>query len=564
MKKGFIATTLIYSFFLIFCAVLLSYIGISMHNKNLLNKANENIRNDIAEKIVGNIDIGSFVTLDLSTSLVDTKDVDWIVFNNSNGVTELVSSAIIFSNDDIDYIKNNVQSFHNACLSKTTRILSHDDLYTIIKNNVSTIRMLKSIVNVDNANNSIDYLLVNGNNVEKYTFNEPSSDTISLNEYISAVLADSNISTYNTGDNMNVRLVITIPNNIKIIGGSGSSSNPYRISTSTCYEDMSLVNKIIGNGYDNKNNYTIPGVDVSIRDEGLRTTQDDYGISYYFRGTVDNNYLLFAGKCWRIVRITGNGAIKLILYNNNNSNCNISDNSGYIMENSQPILSAYNANSNSNTYIGFMYNVNGTNYTQTHTNTNDSTILQKLKVWYDGAFSNEQKNKLADVIWCNDKSINTSLYNGYGRNTTYYLGEKRGNDPTNNPPSLICPSSNDTTKKLSKFTGSDTINGNGSLKGYKVGILTADEVAYAGLSGNNNTNNPASSYLLQGASLSWWTLTPRYFNTNAFIYYVNNVGRLNSTNANVNNTISIRPSIALNANTLVTGAGTINDPYVVQ
>lgn len=55
----------------------------------------------------------------------------------------------------------------------------------------------------------------------------------------------------------------------------------------------------------------------------LAGTNDDYGGSYYFRGAVKNNYVKFANKCWRIVRITGNGAIKLVLHNDNTSSAKI-------------------------------------------------------------------------------------------------------------------------------------------------------------------------------------------------------------------------------------------------
>ena len=41
-------------------------------------------------------------------------------------------------------------------------------------------------------------------------------------------------------------------------------------------------------------------------------TKDNYGYSYYFRGAVDNNYVKFADKYWRIVRVNGDGTIRII------------------------------------------------------------------------------------------------------------------------------------------------------------------------------------------------------------------------------------------------------------
>ena len=53
----------------------------------------------------------------------------------------------------------------------------------------------------------------------------------------------------------------------------------------------------------------------SLTDEGLIQMQDDRGISYYFRGAVNINYVSFAGLIWRVVRINGDGSTRLVLNN---------------------------------------------------------------------------------------------------------------------------------------------------------------------------------------------------------------------------------------------------------
>ena len=61
-KKGFIATSLIYSFFLVFCATLASYVAINIHNKMLLNKVTDQIREDLnSTKYVTDMPVGSYV-----------------------------------------------------------------------------------------------------------------------------------------------------------------------------------------------------------------------------------------------------------------------------------------------------------------------------------------------------------------------------------------------------------------------------------------------------------------------------------------------------------------------
>ncbi len=45
----------------------------------------------------------------------------------------------------------------------------------------------------------------------------------------------------------------------------------------------------------------------------LSKMNDDLGVSYYYRGGVEDNYINFANMCWRIVRIEGDGSTKIVL-----------------------------------------------------------------------------------------------------------------------------------------------------------------------------------------------------------------------------------------------------------
>lgn len=55
--------------------------------------------------------------------------------------------------------------------------------------------------------------------------------------------------------------------------------------------------------------------EIATLDEGLLKTVDDLGVAYYFRGKVSNNNVSFAGFNWKIVKINGDGSIKLVLDN---------------------------------------------------------------------------------------------------------------------------------------------------------------------------------------------------------------------------------------------------------
>ena len=342
---------------------------------------------------------------------------------------------------------------------------------------------------------------------------------------------------------------------------------------------------------------TTPGSEVSADTEAvLASTQDDYGTSYYFRGAVTNNFVEYANMCWRIVRITGDGSIKLVLYNYNgltstnntpasSTPCNVTGNDlAFARYEGDTYKSAFNSSSNDNTYVGFMFGAAGaTSYTAAHANTNASTILTNLNKWYTNVLSkqaNFNDSQLADTIWCNDKSVVTdTAFNpdsfslgtnyGYAKNANYYGAVKRllqasSLNAGGTGPSLICP--NDSNGgKLSKFTVRDTTYGNGALSSYaKVGLLTADEIAFAG--GVFNTSN--LKYYIRGNTNSnekWWTLSPYAF-TGTFtrVLTVDDYRNSPLSYYRVDYSGGVRPSLSLQSGVKISsGVGSATNPYKI-
>ena len=294
----------------------------------------------------------------------------------------------------------------------------------------------------------------------------------------------------------------------------------------------------------------------------LASTEDDYGTSYYFRGAVKNNYVQFANKCWRIVRITGDGSVKLVLHNDNTSGSsspcsskNNNDEAAFARYSGSSYISAFNSNYNDNAYMGFMYGATGaSDYASTHANTNKSDILKNLETWYNNNLKTYE-SKLADTIWCNDKStVSGGL--GYGTNATDYGAYNRL--ASTKQPTLKCPNDNN-GGKLSKFTVDDTTNGNGNLT-YKIGLLTADEIAFAGsISGYYNR----STYLQENTGTTWWwSLSPSNFDGDCASVWDVSSGSLYS--GGVYSHGGLRPAISLISSTSVTGNGTSDNPYVVK
>jgi len=310
---------------------------------------------------------------------------------------------------------------------------------------------------------------------------------------------------------------------------------------------------------------TTPGAAVSTASEALlASAEDDYGTSYYFRGTVTNNYVEFANKCWRIVRVGGDGSVKLILHNDNPTGvanpCDAANNSAsaaFARYSGETYKSAFNTNSNDNAYVGFKYGtVGASDYASAHANTNKSTILTNLETWYTNNLK-DYADAIADTVWCNYKTnVTDTTYDpygwnpnglGYGTNITYYGASQRllsaSNHAGGTGPGLKC------NGELSKINS-------------KVGLITADELAYAGYAyGSGNT----TTYLQENATDTyWWSLSPYYFNGGlAGVWGV--YGSDGSFgDSGVGYTYGVRPSISLKSTTNVTGEGTSSSPFIIS
>ena len=311
---------------------------------------------------------------------------------------------------------------------------------------------------------------------------------------------------------------------------------------------------------------TTPGAAVSTADEALlASTEDDYGTSYYFRGAVTNNYVEFANKCWRIIRVGGDGSVKLILHNDNPTgvanpcaSANNSASAAFARYSGTTYTSKFNEKEDDNAYVGFRYGTSGSStYTATHANTNKSTILTNLETWYNNNLKTYEK-VIADTVWCNDKTVTDKTYNpwnwsnvnglGYGTNVTIYGATQRlvstSRSAGGTGPSFKC------NGELSKITS-------------KVGLITADELAFAGYAHElENT----TTYLQENiGTLWWWSLSPYDFSSiGAAVWGVLGGNGYFSTSGVSDHAGGLRPSISLKSTTNVTGDGTSSSPFVVK
>ena len=297
----------------------------------------------------------------------------------------------------------------------------------------------------------------------------------------------------------------------------------------------------------------------------LASAEDDYGTSYYFRGAVKNNYVEFANKCWRIVRISGDGSVKLILHNDNATGvanpCDAANNSAsaaFARYSDETYTSAFNTNKDDNAYVGFKYGTPGSStYEATHANINNSTILTNLEAWYNNNLKTYE-SVIDDTVWCNDKTnVTDTTYDprsitpnglGYAKNVTIYGAMQR----------LV-------SKSFSTGGTGPSLKCNGELSkiNSKIGLITADELVLAGYA--FKLKNP-TTYLQEnatGTNTNWWSLSPIYYGgSDACVWLVN--GYYGALDLNyVNYTYGVRPSISLKSTTNVTGNGTSDKPYKV-
>ena len=228
--------------------------------------------------------------------------------------------------------------------------------------------------------------------------------------------------------------------------------------------------------------------------------------TYYFRGNVTNNYVKFAGQTWRIVRVNEDGTIRIVMQDGINNN------------------TSYAFNSNSNNYT-YMY----------YTNSQAKTTLES---WYQtniGSKTNLASKVASGNYYCEQAKAkySDSYISGNATMTTY-------------------------NKYTPDFKCSSDGNGKGLVNG-SVGLLTYDEVVYAG--GYYNQNN--SNYYLYNPAIYWWTMSPAGFSGSySYVWSVRTTGNISSNYVDITN--RLRPVLNLTADALATGSGTSSDPFVIS
>lgn len=355
---------------------------------------------------------------------------------------------------------------------------------------------------------------------------------------------------------------------------------------------LSLPLSVDGNELNVPSSTEFTGVETS--NVGLYKAEDDYGMSYYFRGASSTNYLSFAGFTWRIVRINGDGSIRLIMDGSldkvikEGETTPVYQNEKLIALDSDGSVS-FNSLYNDNAYVGYMYGeftTNSTSYDEAHQNKKSSKIKTYLDTFYEEYLSDYEKY-LADTMFCGDKTLAKSGIGGVATqigfgtgtaNRTYYAATERlrystgTTSITTATPTFKCAES--VTNTYSRYT-SDLNTSESTSKGvsvnndltYPIGLLSADELIFAGAwrSTYNTTYYLSDAYKNGTSHNFWWTMSPYIFRGANASGFLSSATTESLYESYIYNGYGVRPVINLRDDNLVlSGDGTKDSPYKLK
>ena len=381
------------------------------------------------------------------------------------------------------------------------------------------------------ASGTINYSLADLN-IVAITVDGEASDTIPEGNY---ELASTSYCTYKDGSTIE-GLTLKYDSNTKAF-----SITPYTTKGTKCYLDFvtattKKVDTILGTIEVNLDtpNFANTSCTSGCREAtvGIYETTDNLGTAYYYRGDVENNYVSFAGYYWRIIRINGDGSIRII-YDGTSAHTN-----GESSSDRQTGTSAYNSSYNQSYYVGYTWT--SAQRPSSQNSGTASTIKGVLDTWYSTNISGKglDDKVVSSPGFCNDRNTASGYSWVASGSTFYYAAYDRVYGSTQ--PTLQCSNTND-------------------IYTTKVGLITADEVRMAG--GTTSSNNSYYLYTRQ----YFWTMSPYYATSSGYarVFIVWSGGSLNYNHVSWT-APGVRPVLNLSADVTLTGSGTQTDPYVVS
>lgn len=272
---------------------------------------------------------------------------------------------------------------------------------------------------------------------------------------------------------------------------------------------------------------------------GLYQANDDDGVSYYFRGAITNNYVKFANKIWKVVRINGDGTVRLISKETIGSSVYNNYRSSDVQECGEDVPC--------HKYVGYTYDNNHI-CTKENPCENNSGTNSDIKTYIDSWYKNnlaQYDAKIAISNYCDDTTNDASATTDEFAQRKYgaYIRAK------NNTPTFKCP---------------NTSENFGGLYKLKIGLLSADELNMIGYPyGALITKNKVGTSHYLYSENTWWISSPNLSNGWLASVSANSVDRIENTDPSFS--LDVYPVINLAATTKIAGGnGTEASPFIVQ
>ena len=258
-------------------------------------------------------------------------------------------------------------------------------------------------------------------------------------------------------------------------------------------------------------------------------TNNGQGVTYYYTGANPNNWVQFGEFWWRIIRINGDGSIRMI-YQGTSANTTGTG--------TQIGTSAFNSSYNRSYYVGLVHDGSGQ-----HGYGQPSTIMTTLNNWYNSNLASYEEDYIdTGAGFCSDRNLQSGSWSATGSHN--YAAYGRLYNKGSESASLQC-------------SNVDILSQDNGRLPNPIGLVTADEVALAGVT----WSNPQSSYLNTGQD--YWTMSPYSFSGGyARVFYVRSTGYINYDF--VHYTWGVRPVINLKSAIAISGSGTTSDPFKIQ
>ena len=338
----------------------------------------------------------------------------------------------------------------------------------------------------------------------------------------------------NSDKTYGVRPAITLKGELPV-SGNGSKDKPFVIKVLS----KEIILQSLGNdkekGIDyNKANSVTNGEGVYLFDE----TKNDTHPVYFFRGTHNlNNNLLYANFCWKIVRTTETGGVRIV-YNGSPVNGKCTTTTG---TNTQIGTSPFNTSFDKKQYVGYMFGDD----TNPYQNINDSDIKKNIDNWYKTNIKDKDFESSLDKksIYCGDRTEGS-----VDGNFQYYAGRDR---IVAGKPILKCPSNDSYGLEV----------GNRKLT-YPVGLLSSDDLMLSGAHINTVIITNTNFYLY--TNQWYWLLSPSSWDKSGvpYVLAVYNGGSMGNSYAGASS--GVRPALTIAPLApLLSGDGSQNNPYII-